>query len=484
MGAELEELLTFVLDLLRDYGLADFYLELSTRDEAKEKFVGSDEDWADATETLAEAAQESGLELVDDPGGAAFYGPKISVQARDAIGRTWQLSTIQVDFQMPQRFDLEYQAADGARQRPVMIHRALFGSIERFFGVLTEHYAGAFPPWLAPVQVVGIPIADAHVPYLEEVAARLREHGIRVEVDACDERMQKKIRNAQRQKVPYMLIAGDADVAAGAVSFRYRDGSQRNGVPVDEAIERDRRPRSRPRAGVTGRPEAAPMLHPCRALRRPALPRGRGRPRRLRAALDAAPDGLHRARRNHGQAQDERAARGRARSAGRRAARRRGAGGRARGADLHRAEPLPVQPGHLMVCPYRHVADYTELTEPRPRSSPRTPSARSGALREASGAHGFNVGMNQGGVAGAGHRRAPAPARGPRWGGDTNFMPVVGRTKVLPQLLARHPQAAGRGLALRLEARSPVAVPFPRARAEPPPARPRRGCLRRSRRQR
>jgi threonyl-tRNA synthetase len=237
VGAELKSLLKFVLDLLRDYGLSDFYLELSTRDEEKEKFVGRDEDWAHATEKLAEAARESGLELVDDPGGAAFYGPKISVQARDAIGRTWQLSTIQLDYNEPKRFGLEYQAADGSRQEPIMIHRALFGSIERFFGILTEHYAGAFPPWLAPVQVVGIPIADAHVPYLEEVAARLREHGIRVEVDAGDERMQKKIRTAQRQKVPFMLLAGDADVAAGAVSFRFRDGTQRNEVPTGEAIE-------------------------------------------------------------------------------------------------------------------------------------------------------------------------------------------------------------------------------------------------------
>ncbi len=235
-GAELRRLLTFVLDLLRDYGLNDFYLELSTRDDVKEKWVGSLEDWEQATEELRQAAEDSGLELVADPGGAAFYGPKISVQARDAIGRTWQLSTIQVDYNLPQRFGLEYQAADGSRQQPIMIHRALFGSIERFFGILVEHYAGAFPPWLAPVQVVGIPIADAHVPYLSEVAGRLREHGIRVEVDASDDRMQKKIRTAQRQKVPYMLIAGDDDVAAGAVSFRYRDGSQKNGVPVAEAI--------------------------------------------------------------------------------------------------------------------------------------------------------------------------------------------------------------------------------------------------------
>jgi threonyl-tRNA synthetase len=236
VGAELKSLLKFVLDLLRDYGLSDFYLELSTRDEAKEKFVGSDEDWEHATEMLAEAAAESGLELVADPGGAAFYGPKISVQAKDAIGRTWQLSTIQLDYNEPKRFGLEYQAADGTRQEPIMIHRALFGSIERFFGILVEHYAGAFPPWLAPVQVTGIPIADAHVPYLEKVAARLREHGIRVEVDDSADRMQKKIRNAQRQKVPYMLLAGDDDVAAGAVSFRYRNGEQKNGVPVEEAV--------------------------------------------------------------------------------------------------------------------------------------------------------------------------------------------------------------------------------------------------------
>jgi threonyl-tRNA synthetase len=236
VGAELKSLLRFVLDLLRDYGLSDFYLELSTRDEAKEKFVGRDEDWAHATEMLAEAAAESGLDLVADPGGAAFYGPKISVQAKDAIGRTWQLSTIQLDYNEPKRFGLEYQAADGTRQEPIMIHRALFGSIERFFGILVEHYAGAFPPWLAPVQVVGIPIADAHVPYLEKVAARLREHGIRVEVDDSADRMQKKIRNAQRQKVPYMLLAGDDDVAAGAVSFRYRSGEQKNGVPVYEAV--------------------------------------------------------------------------------------------------------------------------------------------------------------------------------------------------------------------------------------------------------
>jgi threonyl-tRNA synthetase len=235
MGAELTSLLTFVLDLLRDYGLDDFYLELSTKD--PDKHVGTEQAWDEATEVLRQAGEESGLELVPDPGGAAFYGPKISVQARDAIGRTWQMSTIQLDFNMPERFELEYTAADGSRQRPVMIHRALFGSIERFFGILTEHYAGAFPPWLAPVQVVGIPITDEHVAYLEDVATTLRERGIRVEIDSSDDRMQKKIRNAQRQKVPFMLLAGDDDVAKGAVSFRYRDGSQNNGVPVADAVE-------------------------------------------------------------------------------------------------------------------------------------------------------------------------------------------------------------------------------------------------------
>ena len=235
MADELDKLLTFVLDLLRDYGLEDFYLELSTRD--PEKSVGSDEVWVEATEVLREAAEKQGLELVLDEGGAAFYGPKISVQAKDAIGRTWQMSTIQLDFNLPERFDLEYQAADGTRQRPVMIHRALFGSIERFFAVLLEHYAGAFPPWLAPVQVVGIPITDDHNDYLFDVAEKLKAAGIRVEVDTSDDRMQKKIRTAQKSKVPFMLIAGDDDVANGAVSFRYRDGSQRNGIPVNEAIE-------------------------------------------------------------------------------------------------------------------------------------------------------------------------------------------------------------------------------------------------------
>ncbi len=234
LPTELDSTLTFVLGLLRDYGLDDFYLELSTRPEGKA--VGTDEEWTEATELLREAAQKQDLELVMDEGGGAFYGPKISVQARDAIGRTWQLSTVQVDFQLPQRFDLEYQAADGARRRPFMIHRALFGTIERFLAILLEHYAGALPPWLAPVQVVGIPITDEHVPYLDEIGRRLTAKGLRVEVDSSDDRMQKKIRTAQKQKVPFMLLAGDEDVSKGAVSFRFRDGTQRNGVPVDEAV--------------------------------------------------------------------------------------------------------------------------------------------------------------------------------------------------------------------------------------------------------
>jgi len=234
MPGELDSLLTFVLNLLRDYGLEDFYLELSTRN--PEKSVGEDADWAEATEALRKAAVAQNLELVLDEGGAAFYGPKISVQAKDAIGRTWQMSTIQVDFQLPQRFELEFSAADGSRQRPVMIHRALFGSIERFFGVLTEHYSGAFPPWLAPVQVMAIPVADAFTDYLHGVVKQMKSAGIRAELDSSDDRMQKKVRNAQMQKIPFMVIAGEEDMNAGAVSFRYRNGEQKNGIPIAEAI--------------------------------------------------------------------------------------------------------------------------------------------------------------------------------------------------------------------------------------------------------
>ena len=234
MPGELDSLLTFVLNLLRDYGLSDFYLELSTRN--PEKSVGEDSDWVEATEALRKAALAQNLELVLDEGGAAFYGPKISVQAKDAIGRTWQMSTIQVDFQLPQRFELEFSATDGSKQRPVMIHRALFGSIERFFGVLTEHYSGAFPPWLAPVQVVGIPVADTFADYLQEIISEMKRDGIRAELDSSDDRMQKKVRNAQMQKIPFMIIAGEEDMKAKAVSFRYRNGDQKNGVPIKDAI--------------------------------------------------------------------------------------------------------------------------------------------------------------------------------------------------------------------------------------------------------
>jgi threonyl-tRNA synthetase len=236
---EIKHLLDFCLSLFRDFGLDDFYLELSTRDDAKkDKFIGDDEEWAVATQVLEDVAKGAGLELVADPGGAAYYGPKISVQARDAIGRTWQMSTIQYDFNQPRGFELEYQAADGTRKRPVMIHSAKFGSIERFIGVLTEHYAGAFPPWLAPVQVVGVPVAEPFVDHLYEVARKLKAQGIRVEVDESDDRFPKKIRNATKAKVPFVLIAGGEDVEAGAVSFRFRDGSQDNGIPVDDAVAR------------------------------------------------------------------------------------------------------------------------------------------------------------------------------------------------------------------------------------------------------
>lgn len=235
MRDELKSLLNFVLGLLKDFGLNDFYLELSTKDE--HKFVGSDEIWEEATNTLAEVAKESGLELVDDPGGAAFYGPKISVQARDAIGRTWQVSTIQLDFNLPERFKLEYIAADGSHQRPVMIHRALFGSIERFFAILLEHYAGAFPAWLAPVQVTGVPVADEFAPHLQKLISDLEENMVRCEMDNSDDRFGKKIRNASKSKVPFTLIAGEEDVNNNAVSFRFRDGSQLNGVPVSQAKE-------------------------------------------------------------------------------------------------------------------------------------------------------------------------------------------------------------------------------------------------------
>ena len=238
-GEEIRAQIDFFLSILQAFGLTDFYLELSTRDEdgaKKDKFIGSDADWAAATQALQNACDASGLKVVPDPGGAAFYGPKVSVQVKDAIGRTWQMSTIQYDFNQPERFDLEYTAADGTHQRPIMIHSAKLGSVERFIGVLTEHYAGAFPTWLSPVQVRLIPVAEAFDAYVDDVAAQLRAQGVRVEVDHSDDRFGKKIRNASKDKIPFTLIAGGEDAEAGAVSFRFRDGQQTNGVPVKEAV--------------------------------------------------------------------------------------------------------------------------------------------------------------------------------------------------------------------------------------------------------
>jgi threonyl-tRNA synthetase len=235
---EVANTLELVLSMLRDFGLTDFYLELSTRDDVKEKWLGDEKMWEETTATLRRVAVDSGLELIDDPGGAAFYGPKISVQARDAIGRTWQLSTVQIDPNLPERFDLEFTAADGTKQRPIMIHRALLGSMERFFAILLEHFAGAFPVWLSPVQAIGIPVAEEYYDYVSDVVEQLRAAGVRAEIDLSSDRMPKKIRNATLQKIPFQLIAGEEDRAAGAVSFRFRDGHQENGIPVAEAIER------------------------------------------------------------------------------------------------------------------------------------------------------------------------------------------------------------------------------------------------------
>ena len=426
MADELKNLLSFVLDLLRDYGLEDFYLELSTRDETKEKFVGTDEDWEEATAMRAEAASESGLDLVADPGGAAFYGPKISVQAKDAIGRTWQMSTIQVDFQLPKRFGLEYQASDGTRQQPVMIHRALFGSIERFFGVLVEHYAGAFPAWLAPVQVVGIPIAERTC----STWTRWRP--------SCARRRPGRGRHQRRPDAEE-----DPQRAAreGAVhADRRRPGRRRRGgvVPVPQrraAATACRSTRRSPRS--SRRSTGACLTVPSAAgPRRTLHPRCRGAPgrrrgaRRLPAAVDAAPDGVHPRRerppatgddcpfcRIPGLPDDD-------------------------GLIVARGELVyvvlnlyPYNSGHLMVVPYRHVADYTDLTEPETVELAALTQRAMTVLRAASGAQGFNVGMNQGVVAGAGIAAHLHQHVVPRWGGDTNFMPVVGHTKVLPELL-------------------------------------------------
>src|ERR1019366_7161879 len=419
LPAELASLLNFVVGLLRDFGLTDFEAELSTR---PEKYVGELAEWAAAEAALKHALDSSGLPYVIAEGEGAFYAPKIDVHVKDAIGRRWQLSTLQVDFQEPGRFGIEYQAADGTRQRPYMIHRALFGSIERFFGILVEHYAGAFPPWLAPVQATGIPISDAHVPYLEKIAATLREQGIRVEVDDSDARMQKKIRTAQRQKVPFMLIAGDDDVAAGAVSFRFRDGSQKNGVPIADAIAEivaAARP-PRPRPGV------------------------RRSPRCVRPAVDAAPDGLH-----QGGGQALRSGRGRGLPVlpcahpG-----RRGSADRRPGfAGLRGTQPLPLQrrphadlpvpaPGRLHRADpgrNRRVLRVHRACHPRPAAGLR----RAGLQHR----HQPRLGGRRG------HRRAPAPARGPQMG-RRHQLHAGGRPHPRPAPAPRrHPQAPSRGLA-------------------------------------
>ena len=439
---EIRHLLAFVLGLLRDFGLDDYYLELSTRGES-DKFIGSDEEWAVATAVLEDAAKETGLELVPDPGGAAFYGPKISVQARDAIGRTWQMSTIQYDFNQPARFGLEYSAADGTRQQPVMIHSAKFGSIERFFGVLTEHYAGAFPAWLAPVQVVGIPITDEQVPYLTDVARQLRARG--------HPGRDRRLRRADAEEDPHRQQAEDPVRAARR---RDRRRGRRGLLPLPRRVAAQRRPRGRggrpgrrlgrgapqhrPHGGRPGGRSMAGLGSPRssvdhlrrrrrRARRRPSSTSGRrtGWPT---SAVRASPRGarlpvLHRSRRW---------------------ATRTGSswpGGRR---STPSSTSIPYNAGHLMLVPYRHVPDYTDLTADEVAELGAFTQTAMRAVRAVSGAHGFNIGMNQGSVAGAGiadhlHQHAV-----PRWGGDTNFMPVIGLTRVLPQVLARDPRRCSR----------------------------------------
>ena len=415
MPDELDSLLTFVLDLLRDYGLDDFYLELSTRN--PEKYVGDRRGLgARRPRCCARPPSRRASTWCSTPAAPRSTARRSRCRPRDAIGRTWQMSTIQVDFNLPELFELRVPGRRRHPAAPVMIHRALFGSIERFFAVLLEHYAGAFPPWLAPVQVVGIPITDAHVDYLARVArpaARGRGSGSRS--TASDDRMQKKIRNAQQQKVPYMLIAGDEDVAAGAVSFRYRDGSQNNGVAVDEAVAEivaavePPRSRSERADGPTGSAAWDRLWTPHRM----AYIRGENKPTHDEAG-DECPFCAAPARTT------------------------RRPGRRARRARCTRVLNLyPYNAGHLMVCPYRHVADYTELDAAEVgRARRASPSTRCGAAR----------GVRRAGLQ---HRDEPGPVAGagiaghlhqhvvPRWGGDTNFMPVVGGTKSMPELLPR-----------------------------------------------
>ena len=431
-------MLRFVLDLLADYGLNDYYLELSTKD--PEKYVGSDEVWDEATDILREVGEASGLQLVPDPGGAAFYGPKISVQVKDALGRSWQMSTIQLDFNMPDRFELEYTAADGSRQRPVLIHRALFGSIERFFGILTEHYAGAFPAWLAPVQVVGIPVADGHVPYLEDVAAQLKSHGIRVEVDASDDRMAKKIVNHTNQRVPFMLLAGDRDVEAGAVSFRFGDRTQINGVPRDEAVAVIKQ-------WIADRENDVPTADLVKVstswLRTTRSSTGAPASRPPAAAVDALPDELP--------------GRGAAEAGQRRPRRSRSPTSRncptrtvwwwpAASWSTRCSTSTRTTPGHLMVVPYRRLSELEDLTEPESSELMAFIQKAIRVIKNVSRPHGFNVGVNLGHSAGGSLAEHLHVHVVPRWGGDANFITIIGDSKVIPQLLRDTRQSAGHGV--------------------------------------
>ncbi len=423
LEAELTSVLEFIISLLKDYGLNDFYLELSTKD--PQKYIGDDEIWQRSTDILQSVAEKSGLELVPDPAGAAFYGPKISVQARDAIGRTWQMSTVQLDFNLPERFDLTYTASDGTKKRPVMIHRALFGSIERFFGVLLEHYAGAFPAWLAPHQVVGIPVADDFAGHLDSVTQKLRERGIRAEVDHSDDRMQKKIRNHTTSKVPFMLLAGARDVEADAVSFRFLDGTQVNGVPVAEAVDIidawvSERINEQPseetvaaRRGKTGSdyvdtgvgtPDHLERLWaPYRSTYITSQPSGgRSKDPFLEAPQLSDEDGLI----------------------------------VARGETVYALLNLyPYNSGHLMVVPYRKVAELEELTARESAELMEFAQKAVRALKAVSRPEAINVGLNLGKASGGSVGDHVHLHVVPRWAGDANFMTVIGETKVLPQLL-------------------------------------------------
>ncbi len=421
---ELTTNLNLVLDLLRDYGLNDFYLELSTNEVGNPKFLGEPEQWTTAIGTLREVAIESGLELVADPGGAAFYGPKISVQARDAIGRTWQMSTIQLDFNQPDRFELEYTGPDGQKHRPVMIHRALLGSVERFFAILLEHYAGDFPLWLAPSQVVGVPVAEQYGDYLDNVIAQLREAGVRADVDHSDDRMQKKIRNHTTAKVPVILIGREQDRAAGTVSFRFprRDAGERR--PGGGCGTSDQRRHRLARARAEGRgPGVTEGERPLEdAGRLAGVPDEFQRlwtPHRM-AYIQAGPEPL-REECPFCEApkfpDEERLV-------------------VARGETAYVLLNLfPYNSGHLLVCPYRHIATYDQATPAEVAEIGALTQTAMRVLREVSRCDGFNIGMNQGAVAGAGVDAHLHQHVVPRWTSDANFFPIIAKTKALPQLL-------------------------------------------------